>query len=191
MASFVISNCHLQSGGGEKKQHLWFILYSMIKYRTIVWNEGQRSIPLEWVSCLYKVVRSCAESANSTHPSWRSDAQMEPKCDLNYSPLFRAKVIKRGNNFFFKNRTHIRVFSLLLSHSPGKRGFLWSGNQTFPITSASLLCNLRGNQIWYRDNRGERRGWHLSWHRPLGTSIGARESLTSATWEKWSRPEDS
>lgn len=128
----------------------------MIKYRTIVWNEGQRSIPLEWVSCLYKVVRNCAESANSTHPSWRSDAQMEPKCDLNYSPLFRAKVIKRGNNFFFKNRTHIGVFSLLLSHSPGKRGFLWSGNQTFPITSASLLCNLRGNQIWYRDNRGNR-----------------------------------
>lgn len=99
---------------------------------------------------------------------------------------FRAKVIKRGNNFFLKTLTHSRVFSLLLSHSPGKRGFLWSGNQTFPITSATLLCNVRGNRVWYRDNQGE----HLSWHRPLGASIGARESLTSATWEKWSRPKD-
>lgn len=131
-----------------------------------------------------------AQTAHIHHGG--SEAQMEPKCDLNYSPhslmlhYFRAKVIKRGNTFFFKNQAHIRVFSLLLSHSPGKRGFLWSGNQTFPITSATLLCNLRGNQFWYRDNQG----WHLSWHRPLGASAGARESLTSATWEKWPQAED-
>lgn len=66
VASSVISDCQIQSGGGGE-QYLWFILYNMIKYRTIVWNEGQRSIPVEWLSCLYKALRNCA--ANSTHPS--------------------------------------------------------------------------------------------------------------------------
>lgn len=65
----------------------------------------------------------------------RPDPQTGPKCDLNYSPLIDAAVLQsKGDKtweefLFFKNPTYVRVFSLLLSHSPGTRGFLCSGNQ--------------------------------------------------------------
>lgn len=192
VASSVISDCQIQSGGGWGKQYLWFILYSLIKYRTIVWIEGQRSIPVEWLSCLYKALRNCA--ANSTHPSQLLDPQMGPKCDLNYSPLIDAAVLQsKGDKtweqfLFLKIQLTLEYFPCCRPTLQGQEVFFALGTKTFPITSAALLCNLRENRVWYRDNWGERRGWHLSWHRPLGASVG--EPRTSATWEKWSPPKD-
>lgn len=166
-----------------------------------------RNIPLEWVSCLYKAVRNGAARANSTHPSQLSDPQMEPSTWVFISGL-NTKIKDTwiiphthrccstldwrwqnvGLRSFSKDLIHIPVFSLLLPHPPGNRHFLGSGNQTFPITSTALLCNLQGNWVWYRDSRGGQRGWHLSWHRPLGASVGAREQHGKSGLWTWSNP---
>lgn len=164
-----------------------------MKYGTIVWNEGQRNIPLEWVSCFYKVVPNCADRANSTHPSRLSDAQMEPKCDLNYwqhslmLQYFRAKVIKHGNKFFFKKSNLYQ--SIFLAAVPLSReksfSLVWEPSLSHHLSHTALKLMREPGLV--SGQLGEWRGWHLSWHRPLCASVGAREPLTSATWEKWSR----
>lgn len=123
-----------------------------------MWNEGQRSIPVEWLSCLYKALRNCG--ANSTHPSQPSDPQTGPKCDLNYSPLIDAAVLQsKGDKtweqfLFLKIQLTLEYFPCCCPTLQRQEVFFALGTKTFPITSAALLCNLRGNRVWYRDNWG-------------------------------------
>lgn len=94
----------------------------------------------------------------------RPDPQTGPKCDLNYSPLIDAAVLQsKGDKtweqfLFLKIQLTLEYFPCCCPTLQGQEVFFALGTKTFPITSAALLCNLRGNRVWYWDNWGERRG---------------------------------